>query len=183
MGPPGTVARDVGSGGLDEPSCVLSRRRVVPVRGDSALARERVQRQIKQLDEKDGIKYRTIAERLANQRVASVFATPNEPEPDKPQAGILLSQDATFHQTTAHFFGREYWINPINLLEPFDDNAQPPQESWQDITLEKLASQVNRLDRRSIMTTTTISNVSTMADEIELVRAARDEQWRKFWKR
>ena len=140
-------------------------------------------RQIKQLDEKDGIKYRTIAERLANQRVASVFATPNEPEPDKPQAGILLSQDATFHQTTAHFFGREYWINPINLLEPFDDNAQPPQESWQDITLEKLASQVNRLDRRSIMTTTTISNVSTMADEIELVRAARDEQWRKFWKR
>ena len=64
-------------------------------------------RQIKQLDEKDGIKYRTIAERLANQRVASVFATPNEPEPDKPQAGILLSQDATFHQTTAHFFGRE----------------------------------------------------------------------------
>ena len=140
-------------------------------------------RQIKQLDEKDGIKYRTIAERLANHRVASVFATPNEPEPDKPQAGILLSQDATFHQTTAHFFGREYWINPINLLEPFDDNAQPPQESWQDITLEKLASQVNRLDRRSIMTTTTISNVSTMADEIELVRAARDEQWRKFWKR
>ena len=87
-----------------------------------------------------------------------------------------LAGDATFRQVVTHFYHRSYWVNPSDLTAPFDEEAQPPHDSWQDITLEKMAVQVNRLDRVSITSAITMRHTTEMAGEVSIVRNSRAQR-------
>lgn len=96
---------------------------------------------------------RTIADRIANARL-------------NPLGERAAPEDQTFRQVTHHFFHRKYWISPANLAEPLDNDAQPPKETWKDCTLERVAMQVQLLDRRSITLGTTLHLLQNDITEI-----------------
>ena len=67
------------------------------------------------------------------------------------------SEDFTARQVQTHFYARAYWENPANLADPFSLSAQPPKETWQDVTMERMALQVELLDRRSVRTASSLA--------------------------
>ena len=64
----------------------------------------------------------------------------------------------------------------VHVVRAVDEEAQPPHDSWQDITLEKMAVQVNRLDRVSITSAITMRHTTEMAGEVSIVRNSRAQR-------
>ena len=49
-------------------------------------------------------------------------------------------------QVTSHFYDRPYWQNPVNLAEPFNENAQPPQQTWRDCAIERVGERITQVE-------------------------------------
>ena len=81
----------------------------------------------------------------------------------------IADDDPTLVQIIAHFYDRPGFEQPTNLREALTNTSQPTRETWQDLILERISEQINRLERKSVtlerQVTQLHGSVRTMSDK------------------
>ena len=79
----------------------------------------------------------------------------------------LKEDDPILIQVVDHFYKREGFIEPANLRDALNNNAQPVREKWQDFILERIAEQIHNLERKSIMLENTVAAMNSMVGQVK----------------
>jgi len=84
---------------------------------------------------------------------------------DKVEGSSRIS-DYALRQCVKYMFERPHFIMPANLERALSDKAQPANETWHDMTLQKISNQVAQIERRSLNLEL---NVAALADATEVL--------------
>jgi len=124
-----------------------------------------VKRLVKHRTETGLAKTGTLQRRLQNMTAAITGDVEGK------QAGAAVTDELgacrVWMQTKHHFYRRDYYQAPSNMLNPFKEQLQPPGTSWSEVTLALMSEKLNKMEPRFTSMAIHMQRLQDSVDEMK----------------